>query len=466
MAHISKCVTSMISGSFKKIFNYFKAAGLLFFFTTLCADGFSQTYFHIDAAAPAASPSFKLFSVFINTDADGSTTARILFADTIPGDSTVIEQKLTDSLIDGKRYMVPAANPKLIRGNNAASYQPLRFLYAAQTDSLGVFYAPAGVEIYNSDNNWQTATVLQLKTYYYTDVNRNLGLLRRYYRTTDPFYLQFTKLGTRALNPDLLGTTFYFIAVINSNDPSIGVACQKDFKLMYETMSTIADQLKIRFLPVVVMGDAFNISNVKKVIDTVKPKPIDIVFFYYSGHGFRYSDDDKDKNKYPRISFRTNNLQLRSINNLSIQEDIYKRLLRKNAKTTIVVSDCCNENLNTLVPFGMDILRPRSSSTATMKLNMENVQALFFPNRKQSIIAASAKPDQLAVGHKKNGSYFTSYFQAELVKTIYGGQTGVNWTTLFLTVDQNTERQARTSECSRTPNVNGRCKQNAVIDIK
>jgi hypothetical protein len=98
-----------------------------------------------------------------------------------------------------------------------------------------------------------------------------------------------------------------------------------------------------------------------------------------------------------------------------------------------------------------------------MKLNMENVQALFFPNRKQTILAASAKPDQLAVGHKTNGSYFTSYFQAELVKTIYGGQTGVSWSNLFFTVDQNTERQARTSLCNKSPNVNGRCKQNAVI---
>lgn len=455
----------MISGSFIKMFNYFKAAGLLFFAMALCAVGFSQTYFHIDAEAPAAAPSFKLFSVFINTDADGSTTARILFADTIPTDSTVIEQKLTDTLIDGKRYMVAAANPKIIRGNNTAAYQPLRFLYTAQTDSLGVYYAPAGVEIFSKDNNWLVANMLQLKTYYYADVNRNLSLLRRYYRTTDPFYLQFTKLGTRGLSPDLLSTTFYFIAVINSNDPSIGVACQKDFKLMYETLSTLAAQLKIRFLPVVVMGDAFNIANTNRVIDTVKPKPTDIVFFYYSGHGFRYNTDDKTKNKYPRISFRTNNLQVRSVNNLAI-EDIYKRLLKKNAKTTIVISDCCNENLNALVPFGMDILRPRSSSTATLKLNMENVQALFFPNKKQAILAASAMPDQLAVGHKTNGSFFSSFFQAELVKNIYGGQTGVNWTNLFFNVDQNTERQARTSVCAATPNVNGRCKQNAVIDIK
>jgi hypothetical protein len=230
---------------------------------------------------------------------------------------------------------------------------------------------------------------------------------------------------------------------------------------IYETFAVLTKQAGIRFIPVVVSGDAFNIANTQRVIDTIKPAAPDIVFFYYTGHGFRYADD---VSKYPRISFRTNNLQIRSQNNLAVEE-VYKKLLAKRARVTIVISDCCNEKIDAAVPFGMDLLRPRATGTEGLKLNYDNFRKLFLPTQNTSIIIGSASANQLAAGNPNMGGFFTNFFKAELIKSLYSNTGESTWLRISLSATESTRKQSLTALCKTTPNVNGRCVQRAEVRV-
>jgi hypothetical protein len=277
----------------------------------------------------------------------------------------------------------------------------------------------------------------------------------------DPFFVFLSQLNTRSLLPDEQKRKFYFIIIANTNDPTIGKSSQKDVTGMTELFSALTKQTGITYVPVIVSGDAFNIGNTQKVLDTIKPSSNDIVFFYYTGHGFRFANDGS---KYPRISFRTNNLQIRPENNLAI-EDIYNRLLKKGARVTIVISDCCNEKLESPVPFGMNMLQPRGTGPAGLKVNYDVFRKLFLPDQKTSIIIGSAAPSQLAVGNPELGGFFTNFFKAELIQSLYSNTGQNSWLRISIKAAEKTGKQSLTAECGRTPNVQGRCMQRAELKV-
>lgn len=431
------------TGSFWKRFIFSKTAGffLLSFIILDISTACAQNFYYIEAKlGEVAENKATAYSIFLNMQADGITTARIRFTKPSTGEASLVEQSFKDSLIDGKYLLIPNRKANLLGGKDDSAYQSMQIYLEQRTDSLGAYYAPSAINFISADNKPIKAelTVLQEKTY------KELGLdkawVRTFYSENDPFYVNLTRLGTRGgLNAVDLRTTFYFIAIGNTLDTSIGKSVQLDLSRMQGTFSKLTKQLGMRFIPIIVSGVDFNLANTKRVIDSINPKAgLDIIFFYYSGHGFRFKDD---LSNYPRISFHTSRLQLNTINNLRIEE-VYNTLLAKKARVTIVISDCCNENLGATVPVGIDLLRPRSSGTDGLKINVENFKKLFLPAQRTSILVGAAEKNQLAVCTPSMGGYFTNYFEAQLNKSLYSNNGASSWLPIILNARESTRQKA------------------------
>ena len=248
----------------------------------------------------------------------------------------------------------------------------------------------------------------------------------------------------------------YLIVVANTLDSAIGTSSQKDFDKINELFTNMTDQLGITLLSKPIFGTGLSKPAVDSAVDHwLNPAPVDIVVFYYSGHGFRYSNDTS---QYPRMSLRTNfNLKLDS-NNLGL-EAVYKRILKKKARVNIVMADCCNQDIGRPVPVGRDVLRGRDVGTAGLKLNFDNCKKLFFPDHPVSILTCAAEVKQLSVGNPALGGFFTNFFQVQLVKALYGNRGDPSWLRILLNARERTRMQALTAECS--PNT--RCIQTANV---
>lgn len=416
----------------------------------------AQSYFHAQVKNPNDT---SLYHYFLSVEADGSGTLRMAYA--VAGKAYLAEVMMADSMGSGAtRFLVPRSSPRYIKGDWDDELWLPRFQFEGKHIQDSFYHEPTAMVLQRNDSS-QVAQTKVLQQWHHEDLLQQKDLLLSFYQANEPFYVFLTGFSTRSLNNVEQNRKFYLILVANTNDPLVGASAKKDMEQVYETFSSLTLSAGIGFVPIIVSGDNFNLGSTRRAIDTIQPGTTDIVFFYYSGHGYR---NDTDKSPYPRISFRTNNLQVRADNNLSVEE-IYQRLLAKRALVTIVLSDCCNEKINALVPFGYPLLRPRSMGTAALKLNHDQFRKLFLPDQRISLIIGTASAKQLALGNPTMGGYFTHFFKAELVKSLYSNAGENNWLGISVQAAKKTSNQSLTALCPETPNLRGRCIQQAKFDL-
>ncbi|MCQ2250032.1 MAG: caspase family protein [Bacteroidales bacterium] len=196
--------------------------------------------------------------------------------------------------------------------------------------------------------------------------------------------------------------TMHFIVVAATNDESIGESVQTDLKLVRKDFSIMADQLNIGFDEQIVQGSQFNKRNIEKVIDNVNVKPNDLIVFIYSGHGFRY-DDDQDA--FPRMYLAQHGENPTDEYQLSTT-DAFKRLAKKNARLTLFLSDCCNSEV------GATRMEMESMAFASRAVNnnidTKKLRQLFI-DQEGTLRATAAKAGQYALCDRSGGYLLTSF---------------------------------------------------------
>ncbi|MEO5891909.1 MAG: caspase family protein [Ferruginibacter sp.] len=457
---IKKLCASAPSQPFKKGL----AGKLLFFlFALVSVHGYSQSYFYFENKLINHSGQPVNYFTFLTLQADGSATARIHYLDSASGEDKLIEQKfidssgpVSDSSNPEKKYLMPSGDPYYVMGTDDSSFVMPTFVFQKQGDSLGAFYDPVSMGYKGAGEKWSTAEMIKQQQKSYSELTNEKELVSHFFNKKDQFYDYLYTLNTRALSNLERKTRLFLVAVANVTDPKIGVTSKKDLVKVTETFTTMAAQLGITIVVQNLSGNKFSKSQVENAINRLKPAAIDIVVFYYSGHGFRYSNDTS---KYPRISFRTNPDQDIDKLNLSV-EDIYKRILKKGARVNIVLSDCCNDDIGAPVPVGKDLLRTKSPGTEGIKINIDNCKALFFPGHPISVFSSAAEINQLATGNPALGGFFTNFFQAQLINSLYTNQGESSWLRILINAKENARKQALTALCG-----NGRCVQRAEISV-
>ncbi|CAN5413111.1 hypothetical protein BH10BAC2_BH10BAC2_42310 [soil metagenome] len=438
---------------------------LIFLCLFVSIQGYSQSYFYFESKLTIPNSTPLTYYTFLTIETDGTATGRIRYQEPVSGESRLIEQSfidssgtlLTDAIDTAKKYLIPAGEAYYIEGTEDSGFIKPRFLFQRKTDDKTSFYMPFALEYKGAGESWNTAETILIQQKSYEELTTQKEFVSYFYNEYDNFYAYLFNLDTRSLNSFEQKTRLFLIAVANTGDAKIGASSQKDLDKITETFTTLTNKLGIALVNQKIAGKEFSKKAVNDAIDKwLTPTNIDIVVFYYSGHGFRYS---YDVSNYPRISLRTSPDQSIDLNNLSIEE-VYNRIVKKGARVNIILSDCCNENFDAPPPIGRNLLKTKDVGTAGLKLNIDNCKALFFPNHPVSILTSAAEKNQLAVGNPALGGFFTNFFQAQLTKSLYSNLGESSWLRILLNAKESTRKQAQTALCN-----NARCIQRAEVSV-
>jgi len=447
----------------------FAAAGLFaMFFLCTSLRSHSQSYFYFENKISLPNDSSLTCYTLLTLQSNGSAVARIRYIEPASGEPRLIQVNLLDSadargdIHFQEQYLIQDGKPMPIAETTMADtsnsgFNSLRFIFKKQTDGKEDFYVPDAILYKNASGSWQKSEMLVNLQVSDTELKEQAEFLNRFYKKTEEFYKYIVERPPYFRSPVKRREKLYLIAVANTLDVKIGITAKADIANVVNTFTQMAQDLNMDILVQKIMDNAFGKQSVELALAKLRPSPVDIVVFYFSGHGFRYSED---QSSYPRISLRIGTAPDLAKNNLSL-ESVYKTLLQKKAKVTLVLSDCCNDDIGSLVPSGSGRIVVKAPIGLKPALNMSVCTQLFFPAKPTSIIIGSAEKNQLAAGNPVLGGYFTNVFTAELRKALYSVAASDSWRRVLASTKKQASWESLRAECA--PQV--RCVQSAKIEV-
>ncbi len=86
----------------------------------------------------------------------------------------------------------------------------------------------------------------------------------------------------------------------------------------------ICEELGIGLKKTVIEDDNFSKESLTYALDNLRPRAIDIVAFFYSGHGFRWKDQ---ASRYPSLFFSYSRYQKPDKTNSVTLEEVYDKMV-------------------------------------------------------------------------------------------------------------------------------------------
>jgi len=209
-------------------------------------------------------------------------------------------------------------------------------------------------------------------------------------------------------------------------------------------------------------GNKCTRTNLQAIINDMEVEDNDVIITYYSGHGSHAMNDAGDP--WPQYLM---NSGFENQGNWVPMALLIKWIKAKNARLSIIVSDCCNleQEATTIKPRWADDGR----ATELDKLNAQNYKTLF--DAKGCVMVTSSKLGQVSWGNKVYGGYFTCDF-LDVMNMVGTGHIAPDWESILKkTYELCSARKIRTNEypyiASQNPfykNETG--KNNVTIPIK
>ena len=184
----------------------------------------------------------------------------------------------------------------------------------------------------------------------------------------------------------------------------------------------IAKVLGMRYDLQAIRGKNYSKENLSKLMRNFQPNSDDVVVFVYTGHGFRF-DDQQDY--YPNMDLCPTSYDDPTKNYVAVS-DVYKELAAKGARLNLVFSDCCNNEIGETTPIiNTSTLFSRSNNNFDVK----KLERLFV-DASGSLIATAASPGEMS-WCGVNGGFFTLSLLESLRAQISVLSTGLpDWETL------------------------------------
>lgn len=211
------------------------------------------------------------------------------------------------------------------------------------------------------------------------------------------------------LSSQAFSATMHVIFVINTEDKSIG--CENDLKNWESFLPEIRDNTGLKIEKHYLKDNKWSSNDVSQKISQLKPAADDVVLFYYSGHGFRFKDGQKDE--WPWLALQDSSKSL---------YEVYSTLYKKNARLLLVLADCCNSYCPGSPP---DV---KSKAMVKDGIIGENYKNLFLKG-KGAIIASGSIPGQYSWGGEPDGGAFTSTLIKNIRLSVQGEKS--TWKQIF-----------------------------------
>ena len=207
------------------------------------------------------------------------------------------------------------------------------------------------------------------------------------------------------------------------NDIGIGPSVTVDFERMSIEMTSIANFINYNLKKYYYYDtpDRFSRSSLINVLNNLSCGKDDIVFFYYSGHGARYENEESD---YPEMILKVP-YGPASPNEIYPLYDVYKKIMSKSPRLTIVLGDLCNS-----IWEGAYKDYNSSRGVSIKSMSICDIYKNLFLNVKGGLIATSSEPGQTSGGRIDIGGIFTASFLDCLGSFASQGQN-VSWEILF-----------------------------------
>lgn len=168
----------------------------------------------------------------------------------------------------------------------------------------------------------------------------------------------------------------HLIFVADTNDPGIGASVRQDMEDVTNLLNKASRELGVSFESHRLYGNNFDKSSIISKVNSLSVSPKDIIFFYYSGHGY---NETSTYNKFPNMSLDNVDMGLASI---------HQSLKKKNARLTLTFGDLCNSI-------------PRSRDGAKNESEVPFKSGFLFDSEKLNRLFIQSKGDFISTSSKK-----------------------------------------------------------------
>jgi hypothetical protein len=422
---------------------------LLFsFFFTLAVPVFSQSLYEIKFSA--GDITYKGFLVYFNEE---DAYMRVAYTYNKAYNVVNVDYTSTSGQEDGYNYFVmQGENPKFITSNsgsrvNQQSYNPDHFVWIWDEATKG------DMPFVTDDPNFSEKSLKRVDSYKELKVSELTdSYLNEFFGKTDKEYIAFQNMRNNELDSHVAQDNYnnqtttqqqqqqqanygaakmHLVMLVNTSIGDIGASCETDSRNMTKEFEDIAAALKVDFKKYEVKGSSFTKTNALQVLNGLNPGSNDIVVFYYSGHGFRWSDQT---DAYPQMDIRASPYTKLSAETTLSVSSVYNLLDKKGARLNMVITDCCNSDIGINKMTETSFLAGRSYQTP----QIEKLQKLFLAT-KGNMIVTSSSAGQVSWSNSVNGGFFTlSFLQAFHEEISYLKTQEPSWDTILKKSQTNT----------------------------
>jgi len=365
---------------------------------------------------------------------------------------------------DGYNYFVMVgSNPRFITNTaKGQKYNPDHILWVWNDKE------DAGLPYITDDPNFDETHLQRCKSYREIKATELTDTyLRQFFRTDEPEFKALQKMRNAAIglastnnnnnannnndtNNSNTAAKLHLVLFVNTDIPDIGQSCAVDQRVMETEFREISKAVGLPFQKYVLNGEKFTKANAEKVLQDLKVGKNDVVLFYYSGHGFRWSNQT---DKYPQLDMRYSEYTPLSDKTSLALSDVYRIIASKGGRLNIILSDCCNSDIGRNQMTSTTFMASRAFQGAEIK----KLKTLFLRSSGNMIITGSS-PGEYSWCNV-NGGFFTLSFIQSLKEEIgYMRNDTPSWEHIAQNAVKSTQYKAK--------NCNGCKPQNPVYNAR
>lgn len=235
------------------------------------------------------------------------------------------------------------------------------------------------------------------------------------------------------------------IVFCNTNDENIGASCDKDKERFVRELGIIEAALgkgcEVDWMNFYT-GEECSKPNLESVISGLRCGTNDVIIFYYSGHGVHAKTDDVS-GWLPQMCLKYQSYDQDKFVPVKTVRD---KLLTKNARLVIILTDCCNDEKEWATAKGL--IDKDGGSPKLDAINVEYLKKLFCSS-KGTVVATSSKRNQVSLGLKSGGLFSISFWDE--IYRIEQGQGTPNWKSLMEATKERTMNKASSFNAKQEP---------------
>ncbi len=223
--------------------------------------------------------------------------------------------------------------------------------------------------------------------------------------------------------PAAFAATLHFIAVVDTNDASIGTIEDLSNSVVWADKIAQCAGLTLNYQSL--SGQQLSVSATRQLIDALQVRADDVVYFFYSGHGANPGD-----RRWPVLYYTT------TVGNDAVSMDeVVEALAPKSPRLLVVLADCCNS-------YPWQTGRPRSTfqNTAATAQGIANYRRLFATFQ-GSVLSSGCAPGQFSLGAAGAGGVFINNFMNAL-QSLAETESTLTWEKVFQKTAADTAAEA------------------------